>query len=306
MATTYTVADTYSLVCDVLLEPYDPTLGPSGLILGIVTLDSFLALFADVCEDFVNRAGLQWTIYTQQLILGTAQYPIPQALNQATLAFVGGVYVEHSTLADLDDWQYDWQGMTGTPEYWHQDGLPPKTIEVAPNPDYQGANYSTDAVQGMFNGATIGQFTGFALVAGTSVTWETGPLFDTNWNNYSGLNFYLDGTAFQIDTVTDQQNLTLTVAPGDALYAWRVGISNDGNLTLVAATGLESITYALTDIVPAIPDSACFYLAYGILARLFSTDGECKDMQRSYYCQARYTEGIAALAGISGEMLQVS
>ncbi len=314
MATSYRVQDCYNVVTDVLLEPFSDGASP-GLSLGIVTLADFLSLFSVVLEDFVARSGLVYAIFTQQLVSGTSQYLIPETMDEPKVAFVGGQYIDHSTLADLDDWNYNWQNQTGVPEFWHSDGLPPKTVETALNPSYTGAGYVTPTdplalppfgITGLFNGATIGQFTGTATVVGTTVTWVTGPLFDTNWNNYyPPLNMSLNGTPIAIQTVTDNQHITLTVAPGNGSYTWLVMVSNDGNLTLVGTSGLAGITYALGDTVPVIPDSFCPALSYGILARLFSEEGELKDTQRAYYCQARFTEYANAAAGISGEMLEV-
>lgn len=318
MATTFKVSDTYNTVCSALLEPFQDGLYP-GLTLGIVTEAQFLVLFAAVLEDFINRSGLVWSIFTQQIQFGISQYMQPNAMNSAKVAFVGGVYIDHSTLADLDDWKYDWRGKAGTPEYWHSDGLPPKTVEMADMPNYSGASYALAnpadptaqppyGIYGLFNGTTQGQVTGVLNVAGTAGTWGAGALFDMRWNNYSPApNILLNGAAWPIQTVTDAMNLVFAVPPGDGIYNFAVNIGNDGNLTLIGTTGLNSITYTLDEIIPVIPDSfAAVYLAYGVLARIFSNDSECKDLQRAYYCQARYMEGVNAAAAISGEMLEIN
>ncbi len=227
MATTTTTTDIYNIVCDALMEPYTSGASP-GLSLGIVTLSDFLDLFAVVLEDFVNRTGIVWLINTQRIASTTSLYTVPENLNAPKICLISGQYIEHSTLADLDDWLLSWQNQVGVPEYWWNDQLPPKTIGVAYTPNYTGAVVSSSTE-----------------------------------------------------------------------------ISNDGNLTMLGPVGLSGNTYTLGQTIPVVPDSACFYLAYGVLARIFSTDGEAKDMQRSFYCQSRYTEGVNALAAISGEMLAV-
>ncbi len=314
MATTITVTDIYNTVCECLMEPYQNGTYP-GLSLGIVTLADFLDLFSQTLEDFVNRTGLVWSIFTQQVTGGTSQYLYPENLNSPKLAFLGGIYIEHSTLADLDDWSYSWQNSTGTPEYWHLDGLQPKTFELAVTPDYAGAGYVIPVdplaqppfgISGLFNGATIGRSTGTVSTVGTAVTWVSGSLFDTNWANYyPPLNITIGGTVYQVASVTDSQHLVITLSAGSQTAAFSLAVSNDANVTVVGTTGLRAITYALGDLIPVVPDSACFYLSYGVLARIFSTDGEAKDMQRSYYCLSRYNEGINALSAISGEMLSI-
>lgn len=314
MATTTTVNDIYSVVCDCLLEPL-----PTGLSLGIVTEQDFLNLFSLTIQDFIGRSGLVWSIFTQALSFGVSQYQQPNDLNDVKVCFVAGQYIDHSTLADLDDWIYDWQGKVGTPEFWHSDGLAPKTVELALTPNYNGASYALAnpadptlqppfGVYGLFNGATQGYYTGTLGVTGTAATLIVGfgQPFDTAWNNYyPAPNIVLSGTPWPIQTVIDSTHLTLAVAPGDGGYSFSVNIGNDGNLSMIGPTGLNKITFVLGDVIPVIPDSFCFYLAYGILARIFSTDGEAKDIQRAYYCQSRYTEGCSAAAAVSGAMIDL-
>ncbi len=302
-------------MCEILLEPSDGGIYP-GLSLGIVTEADFFTLLNIVLEDFINRTGLAWTIFSQQIAIGVTTYIQPNDLNEVKVAFVGGQMIEHSSLADLDDWRYDWRILQGTPAWWHQDGLPPKTIELAPSPDYSGATYTTPGtwgIYGLFNGAAIGQYTGTASYSGTALTWVSGPAFDANWANYSLHNINLvaappNGVLNQISTVTDATHLVLSNNAGTSGGArlFYVSITNDGNLTMIGPAGLSAFLTTLGQIIPVIPDSFCFYLSMGILSRIFSTDGEAKDLQRSYYCDARYSEGCAAAAAISGELLQTS
>lgn len=312
MATAYTTTDTYNIVCDELLEPYNSGAAP-GLSLGIVTLQNFLDLFGVVIEDFVNRTGLVWEIFTQQIQSGVPTYSLPEVVNEPKVAFVGGQYADHSTLADMDDWLYSWQSASGTPQFWYMDGLPPETVGVALPPNYDGAGYSIPSdpsavppfgVYGLFNGSTTGLYSGTLNVSGTAATVLTGA-FDPNWNNYyPPPSITIAGVAYPIQSVTDPSDLILAITAGvQSGASWSVSIGNDGNLTVTGPKGLSSITYTLGQVIPVVPDSFCPALAYGILARIFSTDGEAKDLQRSYYCNARYLEYCNAAAAISGEML---
>lgn len=61
-----------------------------------------------------------------------------------------------------------------------------------------------------------------------------------------------------------------------------------------------------TTTVEIVPDSFVPYLKYGILAQIFTQDGECKDMNKAQYCQARYAEGIGLAAAIMGELYRES
>jgi hypothetical protein len=45
-------------------------------------------------------------------------------------------------------------------------------------------------------------------------------------------------------------------------------------------------------VVQLVPDSLTPYLKYGILARIFNSDSELRDVQKAAYCNARYAEGV--------------
>jgi len=316
------VSDIYNIVCSVLLENYDNGAAP-GLSLGIVTLQDFLDLFGIVVEEFINRTSLSYSIFTQQLGANQSLYQFPTNINTPKLCFIGGQWIDHTDLDTLDDWRYAWANTQGTPEYWYSDGLSPHIIGVAPNPDYSGASYTIPVgptpippfgITNLFNGATQGQFNSTISVTGVTATWVSGDLFDVAWGNYSpgptmmlGLaSPIVNGTPAPIQTVASSTSLTFAIAPGDGVYFAQVNIGNDGNLSIIGTTGLTTITYGLNDTVPVLPDSFCGALAYGILARIFSNDSECKDLQRAYYCQARYSEYINVAAAISGELLEIS
>ncbi len=384
-----TVQDVYNTVSCALMENSDDGTAP-GLSLGIVTLADFLALFSVVVEDFSSRLGLVWTIFSTQLNAGISSYDVPENLNEVEQVYVGGQTIDFATIFTLDQWEYNWRGKTGTPEYWHLDGLNPKTLGVALTPDYTGAGYSspvtftgtvdTDGttatwvsgnefqtswnnyttaptvtinsvdytlssvnsaltldtvedlgtqtgvaysitipaapppygVYGLFNGSTVGQFSGTLALTGTAAVWASGSTFDSNWNNYYPRpNVFLSTdqityVAWPMDSVTDLQNLTLLVGPGTGTYYFRVGIGNDGNLTMVGPKGLPSITYTLDSEIPdTIPNSFVPGIAYGILARIFSGDSEARDLQRAAYCQARYLEYCGVGGSISGELVSI-
>lgn len=361
-----------------------------GLSLGIVTESQFLDMVGEVIFDYSSRLGLVWEIFSQTLLAGNSSYDVPEDMNQVKEVYVGGQNIDFSTLFELDQWEYQWNAKIGTPEYWHQDGLDPKTLGVALTPNYTGASYyapetftgtvdtagsvatwdSGDEFQtswnnytpaptitinavnyplssvtsaltleitgnlgtqtgvsfsitipaapppygvyGLFNGSTIGQFSGQLTLTGTAAVWVSGALFDLNWNNYyprPNISLSTDQityTAWPVDSITDSTDLVVSVSPGDGAYYWKVGIGNDVNLTVVGPQGLPSITYTLDSVIPAtIPDSFVPGISYGVLARIFSGDSEARDLQRAAYCHARYQEFYSAGAAVSGQLQNI-
>lgn len=80
--------------------------------------------------------------------------------------------------------------------------------------------------------------------------------------------------------------------------------ANNG-LTVVGPAGPTTNTLTLLgDIPEEVPDSFTPYLTYRVLYRVFSTDGEAKDLQRAYYCDARWKEGVALAQAIMNDLLE--
>lgn len=307
MAVSFRVQDCYQTVCYALLED-------SGLTLGLVTVQNFLDLFADVFLDFMNRTGLVQEIFTQQLNFNQSTYLSPLDITTITECFVGGVQLDHTSLQDLDEWRYNWRSVMDTPQWWHEDGLPPSTFEVAANPNYTGAGYKMPVdpalqppfgVYGVFNAAPAVKSTGVVSTVGTAVTWLTGDIFNTGWGSYYPvLNITIGGTAYPLETVPTTTGLTLAVSAGTQVAIYSINPGDDGNLTIVGPKGSATNVFTLGQVVPVLPDSFCYALAYGVLARIFSQDGEVKDLSRAQYAQARYTEYLNAAAAVSGQMLE--
>ena len=155
MAQFTTVQDIYQTVCYVLLED-------NGLQLGIVTEQQFLDNFAAVFLEFLQKTGICSTIFTQQINFGQPQYEYPPDMIQVRDCFVGGKHISRETLEELDNAFYNWRSEVNNPRRWHEDGLPIKTIELSPTPNYTGTAYSSPAfltqqppygVYGVFNPA---------------------------------------------------------------------------------------------------------------------------------------------------------
>ena len=130
----YTVQFVYDRVCNRLLEN-------GGLQLGLLTNAQFLIYFQEVLKDFLQRTGLSKIIVTQTVFAGTTTYTIPDQQLETEEAFLDGYYLQRSNVSQLDNALFQWPKLMDTPDRWHQDGLPIKTIELVPNPVLTGVIY---------------------------------------------------------------------------------------------------------------------------------------------------------------------
>lgn len=127
-----TVAEIYTQVCHVCLEP-------GGFVLGIFSEAQFLDALGEVMLDFAQKAPLDKSIYTQRLVAGTSVYTVPDDVMGPDLCFVGGVLVEQVTEDELARSDPGWRLTTGRPRQWHEDNLSPKQIQTVPIPAVSGS-----------------------------------------------------------------------------------------------------------------------------------------------------------------------
>lgn len=57
------------------------------------------------------------------------------------------------------------------------------------------------------------EYSGTVDVTGKAVSWASGDKFNTEW--HAGTNIQIDGTEYAIDSVTDDETLTVSTAPGN-------------------------------------------------------------------------------------------
>ena len=157
-----TVQDIYqSLLYDILED--------SGLVLGVLTTDQFYDLLNLSLLDFFTRGELFKRIYTQSILAGQAVYTVPDDILTVEDVFVGGKWLPRATQAELNNKLRDWRRKPGSPQYFYEDGLPIKSIGLAPTPDQNsesiiGANWPNApfAIYDSFS-ATVSLPTGPAL-----------------------------------------------------------------------------------------------------------------------------------------------
>ena len=123
-----TAQDVYDALCYDVLED-------GGLVLGILTLSQFFDLLNLSLLDFFTRGELFRRIYTQSIMAGQAVYSVPDDILTVSDVFVGGKWIPRATQAELNNKLRDWRRKPGPPQYFYEDGLPIKSIGLAPTPD---------------------------------------------------------------------------------------------------------------------------------------------------------------------------
>jgi hypothetical protein len=291
-----TVREVYSRVIDPLLEP-------GGLMLGLVSYSQFSDYLCDSVNDFLRQTGLAKIFITQTIGFGTSQYTTPDAQLSVEQVFVSGRFIPYLELESIDITYYQWKKKTGVPKVWHTDGLAIKTVEIVLPPNWQGALYSSatpPAVQIIQNG-TIGNFSGTVNTNGQAVTWASGQQFQASDATWQAKTIVINGVNWTIGSVTDPLDLLLVngqdagVQNGVPYYVqYPINIpASDRNLTTYGSQLPSPTSYALTDTIPLIPDSAAMYLAFAVLAKIYGDDAELKDAAKARFCLARYQEGIS-------------
>jgi|SRR5579872_833583 len=226
------------IVNDIYLYVAGKLMEPTGFQTGTYSAAQFLLIFADVLLDFLDRTMISKMIVTQTTQFGISQYAYPDRQLKIEHCFIAGKYLYRKTMQELDDADIRWRTRLDYPRGFHEDGLPIKTFELSPAPNWQGTAYPTDP----------------------------------NLNN-------------------------IPAQTGD----WFV---TDRNITTVGAQRAAQASFALTDPVPLVPNSAFQTLCWGCLARILGDDSENRDQQRQIYSDAMYKAGVMAYRTIMVEQVE--
>lgn len=246
------------------LQCCDVLLEPGGLQLGLLTTDQFNALALEVLLDFYDKAGLIKKIFNIQMTAGTSIYVEPDQLCEIETALADQTYLHRSSGYYLDNSDPAWMLQSNQPTMFREDVLPINQLQLSPTPNVSGNDIA-------FNNPGHGQIAATTTHGDFNVTAST-PGFGVI-AGFSG-NPYLEA-----------------VNPGFGLIGTMV--PSLGNITAVAEITPDDLDYILM-----LPVSFRPYLKYGVLAKIFGSDSELKDMQKAAYCQARYAEGINLAAAI--------
>ncbi len=287
---------------------------PGGLQLNIFTEQQFLEFTADAINEFCRDTGLSKVFVTQPITYDTPRYQTPGFLMAVQALFVSARFKPRTNLETLDNSRYRWRTTLGVVDVWHEDGLPTNTVSLVYKPNWSGGQYpaqaSGDPGYQYIDGSQIGTYAGTVNSDGTNIlTWASGDKFKSDDTTWFGKTITVAAATYTITGVVDDEHLSVDSAIpalADLAYSVIYPISlpaADRNLTLYGSRMPATSEYELADTIPLLPDSACLYLSYGILARVFSSDTELKDLQKAKFCEARWQEGVSLFRAIIMEEL---
>lgn len=258
---------------DLFYEVSDALLEPGGLVLGITTEVDYFQMYQDTLMDFLSRTELvkHVTVLVQEA--GKSTYDLPEDIARVT-----GVMFESRMLP--------WSAQQGV------EIDPASTLRIAPAESWRADRSKVDK-------------------------WNTVPR--TPRNGPQAIAF--PAGAYGVISSVVAGNMTISAYPGSPCYGVPQGdvgkvfvatagpalgvISGVrhgfGNLTVFGAGLPVERTPNIHTIVELVDDFTP-YLWFGVMERIFSTDGEHKDMLRSRFCSSRYNEGIQIAKAIVGRM----
>jgi len=108
------------------------------LVLGILTDQQFLDYLEEAILEFAQQVGMVKKIFTQTVMNAQPVYIIPDDILQVQYGFIGGVFIERTSLDELQNGEFEWAKQSGYPTAWLEDGLPTSRAQLFPIPDYTG------------------------------------------------------------------------------------------------------------------------------------------------------------------------
>ena len=241
-------------------------LEPDGLQLGLMTEDEFYALAKEVLIDFFAKTGLVKKVFNARMMVGVPAYPEPDQMGDIETVLANQTYLHRTSGYSLDNSDPAWPSQFEAPAMFREDQIPVSQIQLIPSPNVGGNDVAlTNVGWGVMSSVTAGEFAVFTGAAGFGVPCA-----------FTG-NPYVETTDPGFGVISDMT-------------------PSAGNITMIAASAPDSLAS-----IAELPASFRIYLKYGILAQVFTTNSELKDMQKAAYCQARYAEGINLAAALMAE-----
>lgn len=244
-----------------------------GFQLGIVTDDDFLSYFVDVLQDFLQQSKLHRHMACLQLQYGIGEYALPDWMNYGDELLVDESTVMESTESDIVGYNANWRTELGAIRAWAQDKIKMSSLRVFKAPAKDGPIVTETTGLGLKGVIS-------STVAGDLTVSSTAPFLGT--------------------VGTDSGSVAVMVS-GPMLGTIRGMMASRGNITVIGKQSLFNSDIGLDSSIELLLETFEPYLAYGVLCKIFSNDGETKDELRREYCRARFDEGIMLAQAIMGE-----
>lgn len=241
-------------------------LEPGGLSLGVITEARFLEHFRDTVSDFLSRTEVAKRVLVIQQNYGQNSYSAPPSMSEVENVFSDGKVLQRSYQSLWNEGDIYWRQEIDEPFGWAEDRMSQGGINIRPAPNTQGQAPDVSGIYGVVSGST-----------------DSGRIAD------SGYGTIADVTG---EIYSEPEGLGYGIPSGL--------IGSSGNLTLVGTACLSELYPDLDSVVEGVPDSMWFYIMYGVLAKIWSDDGESKDDLRAKYAFSRFEEGVRLARRKSG------
>lgn len=259
----------YIDVCNVVLE------APTGLSLQLLTEAQFLTLAGETLADLASRTGIVRKIFNTVVGFGQSTYPLDDNLADLQACIAQGTHIFEDSDFMLSNHNDEWSTWMDRPQSYKQDDIEPRSVLLEPIPNIQGNQVVVDSGSGAYG--TI------AVV--------------TQPNDFNVEPSYLTPAGYGTIAAAEGNPYLETVNPGYGLLAAMVpSTRNLSKLGAALPNNIANLT--LASYIEIVPDSMVHYLKYGILAKVFSSDNELRDEQKSAYCSSRYEECVRLIGAM--------
>jgi len=265
------VRDIYDLVCAALMEP-------SGPRLGLFTEAEVLNHINTTISDLLQGGAFVRQFSCLPIIAFQEQYNEPDEILNVESTYVREKYIPAQSTFDIAENNYQFQTvLPGNPTCYREDQQMPRKMTLQPKPNWNGPQ--VELLQGQLFYGTISE-----VAAGVSLDITvTEPFYGTLSGEYDSATYLDSGTPFW-GTIS-------------------VMATSDSNLTMIGVSQPSKLSLTMDDWIEQVPRSFGYYIRYGVLAKMFSTNSELKDLRRGKYCQQRFSEGIRLAAAINTDTL---
>jgi hypothetical protein len=248
------------------------------LQLGLLTVQDFLNYCGEVMTDFLTKTGIAKKIVCLNVQAGINTYFVPNQVSDLQYANYDQGYLHHTSTFYVDNSYSQWASATGVPVQWRQDEIQTKQVALNPTPDIDG------------NQIDSGNTAGFYGVISSTLNANDINLTGPPTGLYGVVNGFSGGPYWE------------AINPGYGILS--AACCSPTNLELIATALPSTLQVTLASYLELIPESFAPAIRYGVLARIYSQDGECKDLVKANFCQAKASEYINLASSVMSELFE--